>query len=412
MANNNESALSPITEDLYRDLDAIIKEHQLNRKDLSRAEELRGAQLIGTCINTAYDANPVPSLTGVLRDVGKRLNATYVRGFSNTKLMQFAKTANAFPLDITIRPELSWRHLGELSKIEDLKLRTCLMEAAADNDWPEWRIGLHGRGIEEALSDYQYYYRPYHLTPDPDVLRYLRAYTTAFGVIDIHDAQALYCDSDDGLTSRFAIEVTILHLQHNEGKGGEPFIWQNNGHTYVVAPELYPESSMPKYHMEDYRYSYDPYERRNEYADQCRLLRANRLEARRNSIVMRQMEIPAKKIDFDRIVRGDSLLDRLSYQLKQIIAQEYSDEAASGLYEGELEFALEKLLRYIALTGFPSAIELEYDVSFLFYCVGLKSVSALTRQTVTDLLEQVYLQAPIWELHGHSAMEEKAEIQP
>lgn len=97
MTKINETAVNDIAENLYREIDAIIQEHRLNRKDLPHEEEYRGAQLIGTCVNSAYEANPAPSLTAVLRDVGKRLNASYVRGFSNVKLMQFAKTAHAFP---------------------------------------------------------------------------------------------------------------------------------------------------------------------------------------------------------------------------------------------------------------------------------------------------------------------------
>ncbi len=175
----------------------------------------------------------------------------------------------------------------------------------------------------------------------------------------------------------------------------------------MVAPELSPELAAPVYHQEDYRYSYDPYERANRYAEFSRKLRANHIESRRSFILAQHKVIAAKSIDFEHAVQEMGVCDRLTYQLKQVIGQEYRDEDASSLYEGELEFALDKLLRYVALTGSPSPVDISYDVSFLFYCVGLGNPSALAHHVVTELLEQLYLQTPIWELHGHSLVDEK-----
>lgn len=410
MTKTKETAVNDIAENLYREIDAIIQEHRLNRKDLPREEEYRGAQLIGTCVNSAYEANPAPSLTAVLRDVGKRLNASYVRGFSNVKLMQFAKTAHAFPLDITIRPELSWSQLKELFQIEDAKLRMHLMQVAADNDWPNWRIQIHGRGLEESLT----HYHNCLCSPDPEALRYIRAYTAAYGIVDIKDVENLYRAAHNTLDAYFALAETIIYLKNNRRSSHdagyrehEPLIWQHEGHIYVVAPELSPELAAPVYHQEDYRYSYDPYERANRYAELSRKLRANHIESRRSFILAQHKVIAAKSIDFEHVVQEMGVRDRLTYQLKQVIGQEYRDEDASSLYEGELEFALDKLLRYVALTGSPSPVDISYDVSFLFYCIGLGKPSALAHHVVTELLEQLYLQTPIWELHGHSLVDEK-----
>lgn len=390
-----------LVEELDSDIDAIIREHHLDQKGLTHAKRTAGAQLIGHIVNQAFANNLISHPTPLLNEVGKRLNARYVKGFSGVKLMDFARLEAAFPAGTPIRAELTSGQIDELARIDDDQLRMALMDIAADEKWSEWDIRLHGQGLDDALESNSYGYSSFEA--DADALRYIRAYVAAYGIIDIHEAQLLYCGGPGPNRASFAFDDTVLFLDRNYGKSGEPYVWKPKDGTFLIAPELVPENVNIRYHIDDYRYSYQPYSRQNEYAEEERSLRMDRIKMRRDHILKKHREAPAKEIDFDRVVHGDTSLERLSYQLKQVLAREYNDSRHRFSFcEGEFDYALEKLLRYVGMTGAPAAEDFEYDLEFLCSCIGLNGELCRNRECARNVLERIYQIAPIWEQNGHS----------
>lgn len=400
-----------LIEKLHDDIDAIIQDHALDQKSTSREERLRGLQLIGRRVNDLGEGTSLTGVLPLLNATGKLLNGSYRKGFSGGKLSEFARLEQAFPVGVPIRPELSSGQIHALTKVKDPTRRMALMDIAADEGWAEYRIALHAQGLETALASRGCHHIP--IACDDDALLHIRAYVAAYGIVGVRVAQELYCGSSGLSRETFAFENAVLFLDGNFGKAGEPYVWRCDEAMYLVAPELFPENAGIRYHVEDYQYSYQPYERMNEFAEDARRAREKIVEARRDAILRRHRDIPAKRIDFDSELRGDSITERLSYQLKHVIARLFDEsDRRLGAYDGEFDYALGKLLRYVGMTGVPSNDAIACDVKFILCCVGLGAMTRSAHPSATSLLGLIYQHAPIWELNGHSTAEWAHRVPP
>ena len=71
----------------------------------------------------------------LLAELSKRLTAEYGEGFDESNLRSMRRFYAKFPIQDALRPELSWNHYRELTKIADPKAREFYLQEAANSGW-------------------------------------------------------------------------------------------------------------------------------------------------------------------------------------------------------------------------------------------------------------------------------------
>ena len=67
--------------------------------------------------------------------LSKRLTVEFGKGFDESNLLNMRRFYLAFPIQDSLRPELSWTHYRKLIKVKDETARTWYMNEAADEQW-------------------------------------------------------------------------------------------------------------------------------------------------------------------------------------------------------------------------------------------------------------------------------------
>ena len=67
--------------------------------------------------------------------LSKRLTVEFGKGFDESNLLNMRRFYLAFPIQDSLRPELSWTHYRKLIKVKDETARTWYMNEASDEQW-------------------------------------------------------------------------------------------------------------------------------------------------------------------------------------------------------------------------------------------------------------------------------------
>ena len=71
----------------------------------------------------------------LIDELSKRLTSDFGKGFDASNLLNMRRFYLAFPIQDSLRPELTWTHYRKLIKVKDLQARTWYMNEAANEHW-------------------------------------------------------------------------------------------------------------------------------------------------------------------------------------------------------------------------------------------------------------------------------------
>lgn len=135
-AENIERIAEPVPQDFYKRIAEILEQARRRAYAAVNYSMVLAYWKIGeSIIEEQGGADRAAYGDKLIEGLSERLTADFGKGFDTSNLLNMRRFYLAFPIQDSLRPELSWTHYRKLIKVKDCAARTWYMNEAANEHW-------------------------------------------------------------------------------------------------------------------------------------------------------------------------------------------------------------------------------------------------------------------------------------
>ena len=129
---NIERIAEPVPQDFYKRIAEILEQARRRAYSAVNYSMVLAYWKIGeSIIEEQGGADRAAYGDKLIEGLSERLTADFGKGFDTSNLLNMRRFYLAFPIQDSLRPELSWTHYRKLIKVKDCAARTWYMNEAA-----------------------------------------------------------------------------------------------------------------------------------------------------------------------------------------------------------------------------------------------------------------------------------------